>query len=337
MATKTIRGVLEDYDGTTALYALVFAESAATPLNSTGDTVTFSSYNSFTFDWTEAISGGVYDVQLYKVSDNTVVSARGKVYVPADIAGTYYIDSVAELNRQAFTNQVFPQVIRDVSDQNVINFYWPLPSATVTGTKVINGGTSAAISGAINYVGTLGTFYEYSLAYNASDRPTASGVVRYTLTDGTNTRFMSLQLITGITAAQAAQLDLLGTAGATLTRPVTATGYIDEIIIGDDYLASTDTAFEWSWVAHDGFVAGTSTCRFGGVSQCDGTQGWLVTGTITDTAGTWTLSFDLPKAVTSLLSGKYDWSVEVTNASSNEVTVMKSRTQRPAIAVAKQT
>lgn len=201
MATKTIRGVLEDYDGTTALYALVFAESAATPLNGTGDNVTFSSYNSFTFDWTEAISGGVYDVQLYKVSDNTVVSARGKVYVPADIAGTFYIDSVAELNRQAFTNQVFPVVLRDSTDTNSIRFYWPLASASISGTKVIDNGSSAAVSGAVTYVGASGAFYEYNLAYSSSDRPTGAGTVRYTMTDGTNTRQFTLQLLSGNTAS----------------------------------------------------------------------------------------------------------------------------------------
>ena len=109
--------------------------------------------------------------------------------------------------------------------------------------------------------------------------------------------------------------------------PVASSGVIDEIIIGDDYLAANGREFEWTIAAPTGFVLATSTCSFGGKK---GTETWLVSGTITDAgAGNWTLSFDLNKTDTEGLEpGTYEWSVEVKNATSKEITKVRSRTTK---------
>ena len=109
-----------------------------------------------------------------------------------------------------------------------------------------------------------------------------------------------------------------------LTSMVTTTGTIaGPIIIGDDYLASIGRAFQWTIAALTGFAVGTSTCQFGGRYK---TNTWLVTGTVADAgSGNWTLTFDLPKtATTGLEEGYYEWSVEVSNASSAEFTRVRS-------------
>ena len=109
-----------------------------------------------------------------------------------------------------------------------------------------------------------------------------------------------------------------------LTIAADWTGTIPEqIAIGDDYLALTGRAFQWTIAALTGYTLATSTCKFGG--RCK-TNAWLVTGTITDAgAGNWLLSFDLPKAsTTALAEGYYEWSVEVTNAAGLETTRVRS-------------
>lgn len=106
------------------------------------------------------------------------------------------------------------------------------------------------------------------------------------------------------------------------------------IIIGDDYLAANNRAFEWTIPAITGYVAATSTCTFGGRRKTDT---WLVTGTITDLGGnSWLLSFDVARTDTEGLSeGYYEWSVEVRNAGGTEIT--KARSGRNALLLDKQT
>ena len=119
--------------------------------------------------------------------------------------------------------------------------------------------------------------------------------------------------------------------------PVSDSGDIDEIIIGDDYLAAYGRAFEFTVDAPSGFVAGTSVTKFGGRAFHRNTSGaWLVTGSITDNGATWTLSFDMPRATTGALTEtEYRWSVEVVNADGTERTVVGNR--KPARAKSKQT
>ncbi len=120
-------------------------------------------------------------------------------------------------------------------------------------------------------------------------------------------------------------LELLNktTNGIITSAPVATDGTIEEIIIGDDYLAANDRAFEWTVDEIPGFVAGSCTCTFGGKLNSD--NAWAVNGSITDNGDdTWTLSFDLPAAATaSLKEGGYLWSVQV-EYQGKEVTRVKA-------------
>lgn len=101
--------------------------------------------------------------------------------------------------------------------------------------------------------------------------------------------------------------------GYVLSNPVVVDGSINEIIIGDDYLAANGRAFSWTVDEVQGFVVGSCTCSFGGKYK---DNAWLVTGSIVDNGDdTWTLSFDLPDTATADLEpGQYRWSVEVQHA-----------------------
>jgi hypothetical protein len=118
------------------------------------------------------------------------------------------------------------------------------------------------------------------------------------------------------------------------SQPVTDAGeLIDPIVIGDDYLAVNNRSFTWTIDAIPGVTVGTATCYFGGVYK---TYSWLVTGTITVVGTQWLLSFDLLKADTEdLVPGLYRWSVEVQDASGNEIT--KVRNARTVELIRKQT
>jgi hypothetical protein len=123
-----------------------------------------------------------------------------------------------------------------------------------------------------------------------------------------------------------AKTDLITAINVQFSSMVNTEGYIDgDIIIGDDYLASNGRAFQWTFTPNSGFVAATSSCKFGG-SNADGTSEWLVTGTVTDNGnGTWTISFDLPIATTAtLLEGMHDWSAECVSAGGIEITKKRS-------------
>lgn len=110
-----------------------------------------------------------------------------------------------------------------------------------------------------------------------------------------------------------------------LSAPVATTGQITApIIIGDDYLASRDRAFEWTIDAITGVSVGTATCKFGAAHPKKGS--FIVDGTVSDNGdGTWKLSFDVTRSDTAELEeGEYEWSVEVRDSSSNEMTQVRN-------------
>lgn len=116
---------------------------------------------------------------------------------------------------------------------------------------------------------------------------------------------------------------LIGTGVIGQGAPVASDGSIDEIIIGDDYLASNGRSFVWTFDAITGATASGSTARFAGSFS---NQGWSVTGTVTDlTGGRWKISFDLPSARTiNLRAGLYAWSAEVITNGGSRVTTIRS-------------
>ena len=89
-------------------------------------------------------------------------------------------------------------VERSISDTNSITFAWPVSGATITGTRSINNGTYGAVTGAIAFLRTETGKHYYTLAYNAADRPSAEGQVRYKFVDGTYTRYVVLRVATAV-------------------------------------------------------------------------------------------------------------------------------------------
>lgn len=112
--------------------------------------------------------------------------------------------------------------------------------------------------------------------------------------------------------------DLIGTGAGIATAPVSSQGRVTQIFRGDDYLSANGRAFQWTITEPTNFTAATATCTFGG---SDGTNTWLVSGTITDQGSTWLLSFDMTKTDTAIPAGNYDWTVEVKSSTGVEHTV----------------
>jgi hypothetical protein len=136
-----------------------------------------------------------------------------------------------------------------------------------------------------------------------------------------------------------AKTTLLGTGQVAVIAVVSPTGEISSpIIVGDDYLEANGRAFEWTVPAVPGVVVGTAEFYFGG-KPITGGSGWFVQGEVSDVGGgNWKVSAELPRTATSSLSeGQYRWSGEIRDASGNEVTRIRSDSNRHVQLVAKQT
>ena len=108
--------------------------------------------------------------------------------------------------------------------------------------------------------------------------------------------------------------------------PVTAQGQISgPLYIGDDYLTANGRSFDWIIPLPSGFVAGTSTCKFGMIFEDEsGVSQFNLSGTVTDVGGgNVRLRFELPRATTGTLkAGFHRWSTEIVSASGVEVTAV---------------
>lgn len=114
----------------------------------------------------------------------------------------------------------------------------------------------------------------------------------------------------GSLSAIQVKTDSLGTGTVSINAPVTATGSIKEIIIGDDYLAENGRAFEWLIDPIAGFDINDCVCFFGG-ETADGSK-WLIVGSMSTVSGKWKLSFNFPNTETArLVRGQGEWSVAV--------------------------
>ena len=117
------------------------------------------------------------------------------------------------------------------------------------------------------------------------------------------------------------------TSGSVQTSiPVTAQGQITgPLIIGDDYLTANGRQFDWTIALPTGFVAATSTCKFGMIFEDEsGVSEFLVSGTVADVgSGNVRLRFELPRATTGALkAGYHRWSTEIVSATGVEVTAV---------------
>lgn len=141
-------------------------------------------------------------------SDITAIKAKTD-NLPASPASSTDVQLLAVQN-------ISPTIERINGDTDAIRFTWPVDSATITGEVSKNGGSYAAVVGAITQRTTQAGVYWYQLAHNAADR--TLGSIRYKFTDGTRTRFVNL-LVNPATASVDLQpvLDKLPESGRATT------------------------------------------------------------------------------------------------------------------------
>jgi hypothetical protein len=119
---------------------------------------------------------------------------------------------------------------------------------------------------------------------------------------------------------------LITSGGVQTSIPVTAQGQINgPLYIGDDYLTANGRQFDWTIALPTGFVAATSTCKFGMIFEDEsGVSQFNLSGTVTDVgSGNVRLRFELPRATTGALKpGFHRWSTEIVSAAGVEVTAV---------------
>ena len=130
----------------------------------------------------------------------------------------------------------------------------------------------------------------------------------------------------GVLDAIKDKTDLITSGNVQTSIPVTAQGQINgPLYIGDDYLAANGRSFDWIIPLPSGFVAATSTCKFGMIFEDEsGVSEFNLSGTVTDVGGgNVRLRFELPRATTGTLkAGFHRWSSEIVSASGVEVTAV---------------
>ena len=166
--------------------------------------------------WTE-VADGEYVVDLADSYFATAERTISLSIAATAITGTVIVETI-EVGRAAALDSVTATQIdnietslttlgsesttveRSVSDTNAITFSWPVSGATITGTASLNNGTYGAVAGAIAFLRTETGRHYYTLAYNAADRTSAEGQVRYKFVDGTYTGYVVLRTVTTVLA-----------------------------------------------------------------------------------------------------------------------------------------
>lgn len=119
-------------------------------------------------------------------------------YVSTGVATDNTVGTLSHLTLADLQSALQPNapiiVERSIDDEKDITFSWPVSGATITVEKSVDNGAYSATAGSVSYLRQEGTRYYYVLAYNANDRLTEECVVRYKLTDGTNTKYFNLQI-----------------------------------------------------------------------------------------------------------------------------------------------
>jgi hypothetical protein len=138
--------------------------------------------------------------QTYGVSNEFTgtLAVPNPSYVSAGVPTDNTVGTLAHLTSTDLQAALSPNapvaVQRTVDDTKAITFSWPASGATITGQKSIDNGAYSAVSGAIAFLRTESNRHYYTLAYNANDRLTVEGTIRYKMTDGTYTKYFNLHL-----------------------------------------------------------------------------------------------------------------------------------------------
>lgn len=122
-----------------------------------------------------------------------------------------------------------------------------------------------------------------------------------------------------------AKTDLIGTASATVQAPVTQSGTIPELVIGDDYKAAEGRSIDILIAKPSGVTTSECSCRFGGDAPHLGS--WLVTGTVADASNNrLRMRFELESGDTlECKPGTYNWTA--TLITPNRSTYVKGETE----------
>lgn len=213
------------------------------------------------------------------------------------------------------------------------------PSGDFTAGSWYDGGGNTHLAiGGFEAVGAsvINAIQSYAGSDTSSGGPTALQIV--TAINSSTTGANAATAATN-TAAIKAKTDLIGTGTTLVSAPVTDDGGLLELVIGDDYLAANGRALEWTFSEISGITT-SAVGRFGLADAATGTEVYQNTsGTVTEpTAGTFKVSFDIPKAaLASLPPGDYNWSVQVTEGSYC-ITLAKNRQNKTRVKlVTKQT
>ena len=118
------------------------------------------------------------------------------------IDGALLAQTTATIADVSTTNFGFP-IERSPGDQNPITFSFNEPSLSLIGTRSINNGPYAPVSGSITFLRTEGGLDFYTLSYHANDRTSTEGVVTYRFiksgwVSGDLERFVTLRIATDI-------------------------------------------------------------------------------------------------------------------------------------------
>ncbi len=118
----------------------------------------------------------------------------GNIQANAVNASALATDAVQEIQASTLAPNAFTTLQRTIEDTKAITFSWPVSGATITGQKSVDNGAYSAVSGAIAFLRTESNRHYYTLAYNAADRLTVEGTIRYKMTDGTYTKYFNLHV-----------------------------------------------------------------------------------------------------------------------------------------------
>jgi hypothetical protein len=143
-----------------------------------------------------ATPANVSDAQTAILAKLPAALESGRIAVELDSATRVKLDAsqpdYAPVKIDQVTSGTIDPATRSIDDTTPLRFAWPTSGETITVERSINSGAFAAADGAVTFFRTEGAEHWYLLAYDADDR--AVGVVRYRLTDGTITRYMTLQV-----------------------------------------------------------------------------------------------------------------------------------------------
>ena len=172
--------------GESGLTLKLYNPQSGTQLNAPGDAMQEMGNGVFYADVTQDISG---DLRADVLDADGDAIASDWLYEGNSVVGLARTDEEPE---PVYTNVVR----RNADDDQPLYFEWPTPSESLTAEKSINGGAYEAIDGVVSYLRTEAGANLYTIAYEASDRPT-DGTAEYKVTSGTVTRIIPLSVDTG--------------------------------------------------------------------------------------------------------------------------------------------